>query len=125
MITKKDVSDLLALAAADDYRVIGPGDGEAWYAMLDHVGMLETDLEDFRDALMSHYRRSRERVAISDLIGRVRDVRRARVDAWLDAPGQEPPEGSYDDPQLYIEWRREGMRAAAARPATQRKALGA
>jgi hypothetical protein len=76
---------LLAMCAAYDQRTIGETDVTAWQAALD-----DTDPDDARTAVINWYKRTRDRIAVSDVRTGVATIRAARLphigagmEAWI------------------------------------------
>lgn len=88
--------DLLTVAAAFDQRTIGEGDAIAWHAAIGDLAF-----EDSRQAVISYYRESRERIMPADVRQRVKAVRQARLDA---AGPTEIPQELADRPIEAREW---------------------
>lgn len=108
-MTYDEVCDILAVAAAYDRRTIGEADSEAWEAA---VGDLP--FRDARDAVVAHYRESREWVMPSDIRQRVKAVQAERLRV---TPIPPPPPELLDDPPAYRKHLRESaQRIAEGRP---------
>jgi hypothetical protein len=71
MKTGKEASELLAFCAAFDRRTVGKSDVAAWLQALGDLGYAEC-----RDAVIAHYRDSREFIMPADIRARVKRVRR-------------------------------------------------
>ncbi len=105
-MNRSETAALLTMRATWHGVKVGESDVEAWYAV---VGDL--DFADARDALIGHYRDSREWSMPADIRQSVRRVRKARLDA---APPAQPPPGlDPDDVVGYLRWRREQIRCDA------------
>ena len=91
-----EVIDLLTLMASYDRRTVGKSDVAAW-------GLAVGDLPfaDSRDAVITHYRESREWIMPADVRDLVNEVRRERL---KNAPALDPPHEVADDPAKYVEW---------------------
>ena len=81
-MNRTEIVVLLTLAAAFDYRKVGDADVEAWYLALDDIA-----LDDAKQAVVAHYRETRERLMPSD----VRQIVRDKVAAEKRANRQPPP----------------------------------
>jgi len=107
-----EVIDLLTLMASYDRRTVGKSDVAAW-------GLAVGDLPfaDSRDAVVAHYRDSREWLMPSDVRDRVTDVRRERL---KNAPALIPPPEVADDPAAYVAWLAAERKKIADGPAALR-----
>ena len=84
-MTLAETIDLLALAAAFDRRNIGESDSVAWHAALGDI-----PFADAQEAVIGHYRESREFIMPADVWNRVKAVRKDRIArALVDAPAPE------------------------------------
>lgn len=100
-----EAAALLAIAAAFDNRKPDADAASAWAVALD-----ELPAADCRDAIVQHYRESRDWLMPSDVIRRVKKMRTERLQLVRDV--QPPPELTdlEDDDEFnraYLEWRRE------------------
>jgi hypothetical protein len=107
-MTPAEAAELLTLAAAFDRRTIGKADVAAW-----HLALAGFDLADARDALIAHFRDSRDWLMPVDLVTRCRVIRADRVarNTPLDLPAGVDP----DDPVAVQRATRDQRRAAADR----------
>jgi hypothetical protein len=97
---------LLALCAAFDQRTLGEADVEAWHAAIGDLAY-----EDSRQAVIAHYRESRERIMPADVRQRVTAIRKARLDA---AGPVEIPEELADRPNEAVAWKQRVLEAIAS-----------
>lgn len=100
-----EVIDLLTTAAAFDRRTVGEADVIAWQSA---VGDL--DFPDARDAVVQHYRNTRDWIMPSDVRRLVKAIRDARLTL---APVPAPPAELADRPRDY----RTALKAALAKMA--------
>ena len=101
-MTPEETVDLLTVAAAFDQRTVGEGDAMAWYSV---VGDLP--FADARQAVLSYYAVTRERIMPADVRTEVRRMRNERIKEAGGVPA--PPAELLDDPEAY----RAALRAAA------------
>lgn len=73
-MNRSEIAQLLAMAAAYDRRTVGEADVEAWHAALDDLRWM-----DARDAVIAHYRGSREWIMPADIREHVRRIRGERL----------------------------------------------
>lgn len=83
-MTLDETVDLLTVAAAFDRRSVGEGDAMAWHATLGDL-----DFEDSKQAVIAHYRDSREWIMPADVRTRVKAMRRDRLEREIPAPPHE------------------------------------
>jgi hypothetical protein len=84
-VTIEETIDLLALAAAFDRRNIGEADSVAWHAALGDI-----PFADAQEAVIGHYRQSREFIMPADVWNRVKAMRSDRIArAVVNAPAAE------------------------------------
>ena len=101
-MTPAEAAALLAVAAAFDNRKPDPDAATAWALALDGWRF-----EDCRDAIVAHYRRSREWIMPSDVIGGVQAIRNERLERFRKLNGWKallPPADLADDPRAEQEW---------------------
>lgn len=105
-MTTDEVIDLLTLMASFDRRTVGEADVAAWYLA---VGDLPSG--DAQEAVLEHYRESREWIMPADVSARVGAVRAGRLRI---TPVPEAPPEIADDPEAFRQWLREGAQAIAS-----------
>jgi hypothetical protein len=112
-----DVATVLAFAAAYDQRTIGEADVAAWHEALDCPWVPNISLDEAREAVIAHYRRTSERIAPADVIKHARDAR-----ATVLAP---PPGRSQGAPPVweYLAARADVKAARADRQALRERIL--
>lgn len=88
---------LLAMCAAYDQRTIGETDVSAWQAALHDI-----DLGDARAAVVAWYQRTRDRIAVSDVRGGVRQLRTARLQHVGAGLEEAVPDADPDDVDAYL-----------------------
>jgi hypothetical protein len=103
-MTPAETAEALTVAAAFDRRTIGEADVLAWHAALGDL-----DLDDVKDAIVGHYRDSRDWLMPADIRTRVKAVARVRADQHAALI----PDADPDNPVAYIE----AMRAKRFKPA--------
>lgn len=104
-MTKAEVARILAVAAAFDQRTTGEEDDIAWLAAIGDL-----NFTDAREAVIAHYRESRERIMPADIRHGVKAIRKARIEA---APPVEIPEHLADRPLEAREWKQRTLHAIA------------
>ena len=104
-----EAAALLTVAAAFDNRKPDPDAAKAWALALDGLRF-----DDCRDAIVAHYRKSREWIMPSDVIAGVNAIRTKRVKDYgpLPAPDHLDPDAE-DFDQQYSRYIRESNRAIA------------
>ncbi|MPZ84024.1 MAG: hypothetical protein GEV28_27970 [Actinophytocola sp.] len=75
MMTRSEVTRLLALCACYDQRTVGEADVAAW-----HTALAGATFAECETAIHAHVRTSRDRVQPFDILGRVRVARREAAD---------------------------------------------
>ena len=100
-----EAAALLTICAAYDNRKPDADAAKAWAMALDGYRF-----EDCRDAIVAHYRASREWIMPSDVIGAVKKLRTGRLEdvAPIPPPGLDP-----DDTGAYVRWLAHVRRAIA------------
>jgi hypothetical protein len=96
-----EAAALLTIAAAYDNRKPDADQAKAWAMALDGHRF-----EDCRDAIVAHYRKSRDWLMPSDVIGGVRRLRDKRLD---DFGPILPPARYADDPTAELAWTRRAV----------------
>lgn len=76
-MNKAETARLLGMAAAYDYRTVGPADVEAWHAALGDV-----PFDAAREALIQHYRESTDRLMPAHLWRKTRP-KVDRMNEWM------------------------------------------
>lgn len=107
-MTPAETAELLTMAAAFDRRTIGKADVMAW-----HAALADHDLDDAREALIEHYRETRDWLMPADLIAKCRTKRADRIARNL--PMDLPPGIDPDDTLAVQRATRDQRRAAANR----------
>ncbi|GAA4680193.1 hypothetical protein [Nocardioides nanhaiensis] len=107
----------LSVCSSFDRRTVGEADAQAWAAALPDVRF-----EDARDAIVAHYRETREWIMPADVLRRVRLVRRERL-VGIAAPT--PPAALADDPRAEQRWARVARNAIASGATEQEAAATA
>lgn len=103
-MTPAEAAALLTIAAGFDNRKPDADQARAWAMALDGYRF-----EDCRDAIVGYYREHREWMMPADVIGRVKRVRNARVNAYGTLP--EPPAHiNPDDTAAVQRWRLDFIR---------------
>lgn len=92
-MTLDETIDLLTVAVAFDRRTVGEADAIAW-----HAAVGDLDFADSREAVIAHYRASRDWIMPADVRSRVKALRRDRLDREI-APA--PPAELTDNPGRY------------------------
>lgn len=92
-MTLDETIDLLSVAAAFDRRTVGKSDAMAWHAALGDL-----QFEDSRQAVVGHYRDTREWIMPADIRTRVKAIRRDRIARQI-TPA--PPAELTDEPGRY------------------------
>lgn len=105
-MTPAEAQTLIAIAAAFDNRRPDPDAAQAWALALEGLRF-----NDCRDAIVAHYRASRDWLMPADVRAGVKAIRRARVLAFGTPP--DPPPEIAGDPQRYGDWLADTTRAIA------------
>lgn len=99
-MTPAQAAALLTIAAAIDNRKPDEDQAKAWALVLDGL-----PFEECRDAVVAHYRSSRDWLMPSDIVSRVSATRIKRWDAWYVKFGfPVPPARLADDPVAGNRW---------------------
>ncbi|HEX6682129.1 MAG TPA: hypothetical protein VF062_05015 [Candidatus Limnocylindrales bacterium] len=109
-MTPAEASQVLAIAAGFDNRKPDPVTARTWAAALDGYR-----LADCEQAIIQHYRRSREWMMPFDVISGVKRIRYERLEAHIQKHGplQPPADLDPDDTGAYADWlHEEQMRIA-------------
>ncbi|MCY4726727.1 hypothetical protein NYO98_10595 [Nocardioides sp. STR2] len=104
----------LGIASSFDRRTVGEADAQAWGAALADIR-----LADARDAIVAHYRETREWIMPADIIRRVRVIRRERL---VGVTPPTPPAVLADQPRREQRWQ-QAARTALADGATEDQAI--
>lgn len=102
-----EAAALLTIAAAFDNRKPDPDAAKAWAMALDGLRF-----EDCREAIVTHYRTSREWMMPADVVSGVKRMRRERLQAFGALPDP-PADLDPADPAAYQRWMRETTTAIA------------
>lgn len=105
-MTPAEAAGLLAIAAAFDNRKPDADAATAWAMALDGWRF-----EDCREAVVGHYRITREWIMPSDVIDAVKEIRRNRLRDY--GPIEPPPSLDPDDDRAYSQWLIDAQRAIA------------
>lgn len=106
-MTPAEAAALLTVAAAFDNRKPDADQARAWAMALDGYRF-----EDCREAILEHYRTSRDWMMPIDVIARVRKLRNDRITAYGLLPDP-PADIDPDDTEAIQRWRRNLIRAIA------------
>lgn len=106
VVKTTEAAALLTIAAAYDNRKPDADSAKAWAMSLDGLRF-----EDCREVIVGHYRKSRDWLMPSDVIGGVRRLRLKRVADHT--PIQPPSWLDPDDTGAYIRWECETRQAVA------------
>lgn len=101
-MTPAEAAALLAVAAAFDNRKPDPDAATAWALALEDARFI-----DCRDSIVAHYRRSREWIMPSDVLGGVTLVRINRLKEFERKYRILPPAELADDIPAELAWRRD------------------
>jgi hypothetical protein len=104
-MTPTEAAALLTICAAYDNRKPDPDAAKAWAMALDGYRF-----EDCREAVVAHYRASREWIMPSDVIAAVKKVRGGRIE---DVTTQPPAGLDPDDTGSYSRWLKSELRRVA------------
>lgn len=96
-----EAAALLTIAAAYDNRKPDADQARAWALVLDGLRF-----EDCRDAIVAHYRSSREWLMPVNIVEGVTALRWKRLGAFNSLCSLNPPPHLADNPRGEIEWRR-------------------
>ena len=96
-MTPDETVDLLTLVQSYDRRTVGEADVAAW-----HLAIGDQPYADAQNAVIAHYRESREWIMPADIRQRVREIRQGRLDITPVPPA--PPEVAAN-PDAYRKWR--------------------
>ena len=102
-MTPAEAAALLTIAAAYDNRKPDEDQARAWALALD-----DASFEDCRDAIVQHYRTSREWLMPVDVLNGARRIRLDRWDKYMGRYGMPPwPPELADDPAAENRWHNE------------------
>ena len=101
-MTDEEVIDLLTFMASFDRRTVGRADVAAW-----KLAIGDLSFSDSQQAVLEHYRESREFAMPSDIRDRVKAIRMARLGA-TQLPDRPP-----SDPDEYRAWLRDERKKIA------------
>lgn len=99
-----ETATLLTMCAAYDRRTIGEADVHAWQAVLDDV-----TFPDARDAVVEHYKRTRDWIMPADVRTIAKKARADRLNRHLELV----PDADPDDVPAYLDALREGRTRTA------------
>jgi hypothetical protein len=104
-MTSNEVIDLLTLMASYDRRTVGKADVTAW-----SLAVGDLSFADSQQAVVTHYRETREWIMPSDIRGRVKAIRGERLRC---TPIPPPPPELRGKPAEYRRYLRETARRIA------------
>ena len=114
-MTTDEVIDLLTFMASFDRRTVGQADVAAW-----KLAVGDLPFADAQEAVLAHYRESRDWAMPVDIRDRVKAMRGERLKS---VPMSDPPDEVADDPAAYQAWLLAERKRIADGPAALR-ALG-
>jgi hypothetical protein len=104
-LTPEQTVDLLTLVQSFDRRTVGEADVTAW-----HLAVGDLPFADSQEAVIAHYRDSREWLMPADIRHRVKETRQERLNITPVPPA--PPDVAAD-PNAYREWYRDWRKRIA------------